>query len=70
MRYERQILLHIPTRLMRWTKASTQVDDQRFEHNEIWHDVIDRRTGNRVDNGFIKRNRALVKYLPAAPGRD
>lgn len=32
-----------------------------FRHNEIWRDVVDRRTGNRVDKEFIKRNPALFK---------
>ena len=35
-----------------------------YRHNEIWRDVIDRRTGNRVDRELVKVNRALVKYVP------
>lgn len=42
-----------------------QVRDRWFRHNEIWRDVIDRRTGNRVGRELIKRNRALVTYVPS-----
>lgn len=40
-----------------------------FRHNEIWRDVIDRRTGNRVDRELVKVNPALVKYVPGAAQR-
>ncbi len=40
------------------------VDGQWFRHNEIWRDVIDRRTGDRVGRELLKRNRALVSYVP------
>ena len=39
-----------------------------YRHNEIWRDVIDRRTGQRVREELVKRNRALVTYDPTAPG--
>ena len=35
-----------------------------FRANEIWRSVIDRRTGNRLGEELIRRNCALVKYLP------
>lgn len=55
---------------------SVHARDERFERrgpdtfrrNEIWRDVIDRRTGNRVDEELLKRNCALVKYdAPVGP---
>lgn len=56
-----------------WSYSAYAVDegfDQRgtdwYRHNEIWRDVIDRRTGNRVDRELVKVNRALVKYVPDA----
>lgn len=41
-----------------------QYEDDWFRRNEIWRDVIDRRTGNRVRAELLKRNCALVKYVP------
>jgi len=38
--------------------------DDWFRRNEIWRDVIDRRSGNRVRSELIKKNCALVKYVP------
>ncbi|HEY9294374.1 MAG TPA: hypothetical protein VIP98_24090 [Microlunatus sp.] len=38
-----------------------------LRHNEIWRDLIDRSTGNRVGSELIKKNCALVKYVPPAP---
>ncbi|WP_203568762.1 VanW family protein [Aestuariimicrobium ganziense] len=35
-----------------------------FRRNEIWRDLVDRRTGQRVGDELVKRNCALVKYLP------
>lgn len=35
-----------------------------FRHNEIWRDLIDRTTGDRVGSELIKKNCALVKYVP------
>ncbi|MCW2815949.1 MAG: VanW family protein [Nocardioides sp.] len=35
-----------------------------FRHNEIWRTVIDKRTGGTVREELLKRNRALVKYVP------
>jgi vancomycin resistance protein VanW len=40
--------------------------DDWFRRNEIWRDVIDRRTGDRVRAERLKRNEALVKYVPFA----
>jgi vancomycin resistance protein VanW len=39
-----------------------------FRQNEIWRDVIDRRTGDRVRSELIKKNCALVKYRPTVAG--
>lgn len=38
--------------------------DDWYRRNEIWRDVIDRRTGNRIRSELIKKNCALVKYVP------
>jgi vancomycin resistance protein VanW len=35
-----------------------------FRRNEIWRDVIDRRTGDTVASELLKKNCALVKYVP------
>jgi vancomycin resistance protein VanW len=35
-----------------------------FRRNEIWRTVISRRTGAQVGEELVKRNCALVKYLP------
>lgn len=35
-----------------------------FRRNEIWRDVVDRRTGNTVGHELIRRNCALVRYVP------
>jgi hypothetical protein len=37
---------------------------QWYRMNEIWRNVIDRRTGDQVRKELIKKNCALVKYLP------
>ncbi len=39
-------------------------DGSWFRSNEIWRDVIDRRTGDVVRSEQVKRNCALVKYVP------
>ncbi len=39
--------------------------DRWFRMNEIWRNVIDRRTGDYVGRELIKKNCALVKYVPA-----
>lgn len=39
-------------------------DGEHFRRNEIWRSLIDRRTGNVVGEELVKRNCALVKYLP------
>jgi vancomycin resistance protein VanW len=36
-----------------------------FRANEIWRTVINRRTGNTVGEELLRRNCALVKYVPA-----
>jgi vancomycin resistance protein VanW len=41
-------------------------DESVYRHNEIWRTVIDKRTGDTVAEELVKRNRALVKYLPDA----
>ena len=41
-----------------------RLGDEYFRRNEIWRSVIDRRTGNRVGEELLRRNCALVKYLP------
>lgn len=35
-----------------------------YRRNEIWRTVLDRRTGDAVGQELVKRNCALVKYLP------
>lgn len=47
-----------------------ETDGERwFRTNEIWRDVIDRRTGNTIEEQFIKRNFGLVMYTPDDVGR-
>lgn len=36
-----------------------------YRANEIWRSVIDRRTGQRLNEEHVRSNCALVKYLPA-----
>ena len=38
---------------------------RHYRRNEIWRTVIDRRTGNTVGEELVKRNCALVTYLPS-----
>jgi vancomycin resistance protein VanW len=38
--------------------------EEYYRRNEIWRTVIDRRTGNTVREELMKRNCALVKYVP------
>lgn len=35
-----------------------------FRRNEIWREVVDRRTGNIAGEEMLRRNCALVKYVP------
>lgn len=42
--------------------------DDWFRQNEIWRDVIDRRTGDTVGAELVKNNCALVTYVPAGTG--
>jgi vancomycin resistance protein VanW len=37
---------------------------QYFRRNEIWRRVVDKRSGNAIGEELMKRNCALVKYLP------
>jgi len=37
-----------------------------FRRNEIWRSVIERQTGNHLQDELIKKNCALVKYVPDA----
>lgn len=39
-----------------------QKDGANYRENEIWRDVIDRRTGNKVSEQLIVRNLSEVKY--------
>jgi vancomycin resistance protein VanW len=39
--------------------------DRVFRRNEIWRTRISRRTGDTLGEELVKRNCALVKYLPA-----
>ncbi len=36
--------------------------DKNFRENEIWREVIDRRTGNRIADEMLVKNHAEVKY--------
>jgi vancomycin resistance protein VanW len=40
-------------------------DGQVFRRNEIWRINLDRRTGDVVSEELLKRNCALVRYVPA-----
>ncbi len=37
-------------------------DGKNFRENEIWREVVDRRTGNRIAEEMIVKNYAEVKY--------
>ena len=39
-------------------------DGQVFRRNQIWRRVIDRRSGEQVDDELVKSNCALVVYEP------
>lgn len=41
-----------------------RLGDEHFRRNEIWRAVIDRRTGDRLGEELVRRNCALVKYVP------
>lgn len=49
-------------------KFSTE-GDKNFRENEIWREVIDRRTGNRVAEEMLVKNHAEVKYELNFSGR-
>lgn len=42
-----------------------RVDGRVYRRNEIWRTRISRRTGDTLGEELLKRNCALVKYLPA-----
>jgi vancomycin resistance protein VanW len=42
-----------------------RLGSEHFRRNEIWRDVIDRRTGARVGAERLRSNCALVKYVPS-----
>lgn len=37
-----------------------------YRRNEIWRTLVDKRTGDRIGEECVKRNCALVKYVPEA----
>lgn len=39
-----------------------QVGDKTFRENEIWREVIDRRTGNNIGDVMLVKNHSEVKY--------
>lgn len=39
-----------------------QKDGKNYRENEIWREIIDRRTGNRTDEEILVKNFAEVKY--------
>lgn len=39
---------------------------RHFRHNQIWRALIDRRTGDTTAEELVRKNVALVKYLPEA----
>ncbi|HYJ66246.1 MAG TPA: VanW family protein [Nocardioidaceae bacterium] len=41
-----------------------RLGSEHFRRNEIWRDLIDRRTGDRVGSERLRSNCALVKYVP------
>ncbi len=41
-----------------------RLDGSVYRVNQIWHEIIDRRTGDRIGDELVKRNCALVKYHP------
>lgn len=49
-------------------EALERVGERWYRRNEIWRDVIDRRTGDRVGEELLKRNHALVTYDPVGHG--
>ena len=41
-----------------------RIGDRVYRQNEIWRTTIDKRTGGVLGEELLKRNKALVKYLP------
>ncbi len=37
-------------------------DGKNYRQNEIWREIIDRRTGNKTDEELLVKNFAEVKY--------
>lgn len=46
----------------------TKCGDDYYRSNEIWRKLIDRRTGQASGEELVKRNHALVKYVPKTLG--
>ena len=42
--------------------AFTQKEGKNFRQNEIWREIIDRRTGNKIAEEMLVKNHAEVKY--------
>lgn len=42
-----------------------RLGEEYFRRNELWRWVVDRRSGDRVGEELLRRNCALVKYLPS-----
>jgi vancomycin resistance protein VanW len=42
-----------------------RLGSEYFRRNELWRTVIDRRTGDTVGEELVRRNCALVKYVPS-----
>ena len=42
--------------------ASSRTDGKNYRENEIWRELVDRRTGNRVSEEMLVKNHAEVKY--------
>ncbi|WP_139981967.1 VanW family protein [Nocardioides litoris] len=47
-----------------FTAYGAGAERQVYRHNEIWRTVIDKRTGRTVGEELVKRNHALVTYVP------
>ena len=45
-------------------EAFLRYDGRVYRKNEIWRSAISKRTGNQIGEELLKRNCALVKYLP------
>jgi vancomycin resistance protein VanW len=45
-------------------------DGKNYRENEIWREIIDRRTGNRIAEELVVRNFAEVKYTLSFPAEE